>query len=412
MTETRLPLAGIRVIDFSLLAAGPAAAKMLADYGAEVICVESEVGIVTAGGGRQAGPQGMSPINTSYFHNKYNPNKLSVTIDLGHERGREVMKRLVAVSDVFVANRRPSVIQKLGLTYEELSAVRPDLIYLNMPTMGAGGPRSFYSGVSWGIQAMAGLNMISGFTDRMPTSPSPYSHPDVSCNPLHAVVAIMAALRHRRRTGQGQEIELAQYESSICWTGPALLTYTVTGRLPERSENRHPSAAPHDVYRCSDEDGWCAISVFTDAQWAALARAIGRPELADDPRYATVLARKSHEADFRDIIEPWTAVRSRREAAETLQAAGVPCAPVNNFDELLHKDPQLRYRQIWTEVDHPELGKALFEDWGFRLSRVDDAARPRNRAPLLGEHNDYVFQEILGMSEDEVNELLIEGVLR
>jgi benzylsuccinate CoA-transferase BbsF subunit len=410
MTETRLPLAGLRVVDFSLLAAGPAASKMLADYGAEVILVESEAAIVSSGGSRQAGPQGLSPINTSYFHNKYNPNKQSVTIDLAQERGREVVKRLVAVSDVFLANRRQSVVDKLGLSYEVLSAVRPELIYLTMPTMGEGGPRSFYGGVSWGIQAMAGLNMISGFADRPPTSPSPYSHPDVSCNPLHAVVAIMAALRHRRRSGRGQRIELAQYESSICWTGPALLQYTVNGTLMERSENRHPSAAPHDVYRCSGEDGWCAISVFTDQQWPALARTIGRPDLVDDPRYATALARKAHESDFRDIIEPWTSTQDRRRVAQTLQAAGVPCGPVNDFDELLHHDPQLRHRQVWTEVEHPELGTALFEDWGFRLSQV--SVRPRSRAPLLGEHNDRVLQEILGMSEDEVNELLIEGVLR
>jgi benzylsuccinate CoA-transferase BbsF subunit len=259
---------------------------------------------------------------------------------------------------------------------------------------------------------MAGLNMISGFADRMPTSPSPYSHPDVSCNPLHAVVAIMAALRHRRQTGEGQMIELAQYESTICWTGPALLTYTVTGKLPERTENRHPSAAPHDVYRCNDDDGWCAISVFDDEQWVALAGAISRPELGSDPRYATVLARKAHEADFRDIVEAWTAKRSRREVAEILQQAGVPCGPVNNFDELLHKDPQLLARQVWTEVEHPELGTALYEDWGFQLSRVNAEERPRFRAPLLGEHNDYVFQEVIGLTEDEVNDLLIEGVLR
>jgi benzylsuccinate CoA-transferase BbsF subunit len=410
MTESRLPLDGLRVVDFSLLAAGPAAGKMLADYGAEVICVESETNIVNAGGSRQAGPPGKSPINTAYFHNKYNPNKLSITIDLSQEHGREVLHRLVAVSDVFLANRRQSVVDKLGGSYEALKAVKPDLIYLNMPTMGEGGPRSFYSGVSWGIQAMAGLNMISGFPGRVPASPSPYSHPDVSCNPLHAVVSIMAALRHRRRTGEGQMIELAQYESTISWTGPAVLTYTVTGKLPERPGNRHPCAAPHDVYRCNDEDGWVAISVFTDEQWVALANAIGRSELADDPRYATVLARKAHEDDFRAIVEPWSSVRGRREAGQTLQAAGVPAAPVNNFDELLHHDPQLKERQVWTEIEHPELETALFEDWGFQLSGVTD--RPRYRAPLLGEHNDYVFQEIIGMSEDEVNDLLIEGVLR
>src|SRR5581483_11456055 len=282
MTDARLPLQGLKVLDFSVLAAGPLTSKMLADYGAEVICVESEASIASSGGGRQAGPPGLSPINTAWFHNKYNPNKMSVTVDLTLPQGQEIVRRLVAISDVFVANRTPQVLKKLGMDYETLREVKTDLIYLTMPTMGTGGKRSFYGGVSWGIQAMAGLNMISGFSDREPASPSPYSHPDVSCNPLHAVVSIMAALRHRRRTGEGQMIELAQYESSISWTGPAVLQYTVNGTLMERTENRHPLAAPHDVYQCQGDDKWVAISVFTDAQWRALCGVVGRSELADD----------------------------------------------------------------------------------------------------------------------------------
>src|SRR5581483_6923417 len=362
------------------------------------------------GGGRQAGPPGMSPINTAWFHNKYNPNKMSVTLDLARPEGQDVMRRLVAVSDVFVANRTPQVLNKLGVSYDALREVKPDLVYLTMPTMGEGGRRSFYGGVSWGIQAMAGLNMISGFADRMPTSPSPYSHPDVSCNPLHAVVAILAALRYRRRTGKGQMIELAQYESTICWTGPALLQYTVNGSLMERTENRHPLAAPHEVYRCLGDDKWVAISVFTDEQWRALCQAVGRPELGSDPRYATLEARQANEPSIRDAIEPWTSDKAPEDVAAQLQSAGVPAAPVNNFEQLLKGDPQLKERQLWTEVEHPELGKALVERWGFRLSRAP--AAPPQRAPLLGEHNDYVFQEVLGLSEDEVNEYLIEGVFR
>jgi crotonobetainyl-CoA:carnitine CoA-transferase CaiB-like acyl-CoA transferase len=398
------------VIDFSLLAAGPATTKMLADYGAEVIIVESEASIAASGGSRQQGPPGMSPINTAWFHNKYNPNKLSATLDLSTAEGRDVMKRLVSRSDIFVANRRPSVLKNLELSYEELSAVKPDLIYLTMPTMGAGGPRSFYGGVSWGIQAMAGLNMISNWADRPPASPSPYSHPDVSCNPLHAVVAIMAAVRHRRRTGRGQFIELAQYESSICWTGPALLQYTVNGALMERTENRHPNAAPHDVYRCEGDDKWAAICVFSDEQWRALCTTIGRPELGDDSAYATLSARKAHEGELRGIIEPWTSTRAAEEVTRQLQAAGVPCGPVNNFEQLLRQDPQLAERQLWTEVEHPELGTAIVERWGFRLSKVPPA--PPQRAPLLGEHNDYVFQEVVELSEDEVNMYLVADVFR
>lgn len=410
MTETRLPLAGIRVVDFSLLAAGPAASKMLADYGADVILVESEESIASSGGSRQQGPPGKSPINTAWFHNKYNPNKRSITLDLSQPAGQEIIKRLVAVSDIFLANRRPQVLEKLGLSYESLSSVKPDLIYLTMPTMGAGGKRSFYGGVSWGIQAMAGLNMISGYADRPPTSPSPYSHPDVSCNPLHAVVSILAALRHRRRTGQGQMIELSQYESTICWTGAALLHYTVNGQLLDRTENRHPGAAPHDVYRCDGDDRWCAITVFTDTQWWALCQTIGRAELADDPRYATLLARKTHEADLVGIIEPWTSTRIAEDVMRTLQEAGVPCAAVNNFEQLLRGDPGLRHWGLWSEVDHPELDKALVERWGFHLSKSPEA--PPERAPLLGEHNDYVYQEVVGLTEDEVNDYLVQGVFR
>lgn len=410
MTTTRLSLAGIRVVDFSLLAAGPAASKMLADHGADVILVESEESIASSGGSRQQGPPGKSPINTAWFHNKYNPNKRSITLDLSQPAGQEIIKRLVAVSDIFIANRRPQVLEKLNLSYEALSSVKPDLIYLTMPTMGSGGKRSFYGGVSWGIQAMAGLNMISGYADRPPTSPSPYSHPDVSCNPLHAVVSILAALRHRRRTGQGQMIELSQYESTVCWTGPALLHYTVNGELLDRTENHHPGAAPHDVYRCDGDDRWCAITVFTDAQWGALCRTIGRPEFANDPRYATLLARKAHEADLREIIEPWTSVRAAEDAMQTLQEAGVPCAAVNNFEQLLRVDPGLRHWGLWSEVDHPELDKALVERWGFHLSKSSEA--PPERAPLLGEHNDYVYQEVVGLSEDEVNDYLVQGVFR
>ncbi len=408
--QSVLPLAGIRVVDFSLLAAGPAAAKMLADYGAQVVLVESEAAIASSGGSRQNGPPGLSPINTAYFHNKFNPGKLSVTLDLSTSQGKEVIKRLIAISDIFIANRRTQVLANLGLAYETLRAVRPDLIYLAMPTMGEGGPRSFYGGVSWGIQALAGVNVISGFPDRPPTSPSPYSHPDVSCNPLQAVVAILAALRHRRRTGQGQFIELSQYESTINWTGPAVLQYTANGQPMERSENRHPGAAPHDVYRCQGDDAWCAIAVFSDEQWRSLCAAIERPGFADDPAYATLLARKAHEPEMRALIEPWTSQRTAEEVADTLQATGVPCSAVNNFEQLLRGDPQLQHWELWKEVDHPELGSALVEGWGFRLSRAPAAAP--SRAPLLGEHTDYVFQEVVGMDEDEVNAYLVEGVFR
>lgn len=404
------PLAGVRVLDFTQYAAGPLAAKFLADYGAEVILIESEAYITTGGGSRQKGPPGLAPVNTAYFHNKMNSNKLSTTIDLTQPSGGEIVKRLIGVSDVLIANLRPHVLEQWGLSYEAVRELRPEIIYLTMPTMGAGGPRSFYGGFSWGIQAMAGLNAISGYADRPPASPTPYSHPDVSCNPLHAMVAIMAALRHRRRTGEGQLIELSQYESTICWTGPAVLQYTANGTLVEPSENRHPQAAPHDVYRCQGEDNWCAIAVFDDRQWRALCGAIGRPELVDHPSYVAAAARKEHESDFPAILEPWTSQRSELEVMHSLQAVGVPAAAVSSLEHVLRRDPQLKHREVWTEVQHPELGTALAEDWAFRFASIKRV--PPRRAPLLGEHNDYVFLELLRMEEDEVNQGIVEGVLR
>ena len=404
-----LPLKGIRVVDFATLAAGPACAKMLADYGAEDVLLESETQLAKAGGSRQNGPPGMSPVNTAYFHNRFNPNKMSLTVNLAQPEGKRIVRQLIAISDVFIANRLNRVLQQFDLTYEALRAIRPDIIYLTMPTMGANAPRSFYSGVSWGIQAMAGLDMISGYPDRPPSSPSPLSHPDVSCNPLHAVVAILAALRHRRRTGQGQKIELAQYESSINWTGPAVLQYTVNGTLMGRPANHSASAAPHDVYRCRGEEQWCAIEVSSDDQWSALCRVVGREDATNDPRFATLAARRAHTDELRTLIEAWTSLQDVDATMLALQAAGVPCGALNNHDRLLNHDPQLRERGLWTELPHPELGSTLIERWGFKLSEDPPPAR---RAPLLGEDNDYVLQGLIGLSEEEVNMHLVSDVLR
>lgn len=408
MAKPRLPLAGIRVTDFTTVAAGPIVTKLLADFGAEVILVESETQLAASGGNRQDGPAGASPVNTSYFHNKYNSNKLSLTVDLSSEDGRRIMKQVLSTSDLFIANRVPQVLNRFELSYESIRSVRPDIIYVNMPMMGSSGPRGSYSGPGWAVGAMAGINAISGYPDLPPSSPSPWAHSDVSSNPLHTLVAILAALRHRRKTGRGQMIELSQYESTVSWTGPAILQYTVNGRNLERSANRHPGACPHDVFRAMGEDAWCAISVFSDDQWHALCTAMGRPDLIDTPDFATLLGRKRHEEALREVIESWTLLRTPEEAMTTLQAAGVPCSVLNNFDGLLRQDPQLRERGMWSEVQHPELGTTLFESWGFRLSR----SQPRiARAPLLSEQTDYVLQDILGSSEEIVNQYIVEGVL-
>jgi len=403
------PFAGLRIIDFTGHIAGPAVTKLLADYGAEVIIVESETYLSTSGGSRHTGPPGVSSINTAYMHNTYNPNKLSVTLDLTRSEGRALVKQLIAISDVFAANRLPAFLAKFELTYDDVRALRPDIIYVTMPTMGTGGPRSAYKGVGWTIAAMAGLNAISGFEDRPPASPSPTAYPDSTSNPLHTAVALLAALRHRRRTGRGQMIELSQYESTVCWTGPSLLHYMVNGKVTQRTGNQHPGASPHDVYRCLGEDSWCAIGVFNNEQWQALCKVIGQPEMATQGEYATLLARQAHPDGLRGSIEAWTLDRQAEDVMRSMQAAGVPCTVVNDHRRLLQEDSQREARGWSAEVDHPELGKTLLQGWGFGMPGVAPAVK---RAPLLGEHNDYVFQDVLGMSEPEMNSFIVDGILR
>jgi benzylsuccinate CoA-transferase BbsF subunit len=402
------PFAGLRIVDFTGHVAGPAVTKMLADYGAEVIVIESETYLATSGGSRHSGPPGMSSVNTAYMHNTYNSNKLSVTLDLTRPRGRALVREIIAVSDIFAANRLPAFLKKFELTYDDVRAIRPDIIYFNMPTMGAGGPRSFYKGVGWTIQAMAGLNTLSGYGDRPPASPTPGAYPDATSNPWHTAVALLAALRHRGRTGRGQQIELSQYESTVCWTGPSLLEYAANGRVMSAAGNDCPGAVPHDVYRCRGDDRWCTIAAFTEEQWRAICRTIGRPELATFPEYATPLARRAHAEGIRAAIEAWTGEREPEEVMRAMQAAGIPCAAVNDYRRLLD-DPQLQARQAWTEDEHPELGKILVQGWGFQISGVSPAA---TRAPLLGEHNDYVLQGVLGLSEETINSHIVDGVLR
>lgn len=406
---TRRPFAGVRVVDFSGHIAGPAATKMLADYGAEIVLVESEVYLSTSGGSRHVGPPGQSPVNTAYMHNSFNPNKLSVTVNLTHAEGRAVVRQLIAISDVIIFNRLHEFLRKYELTYEQVHELRPDIIYVSMPTMGEGGPKSFYKGVGHTIQAMAGLNMLPGFPDRPPVSPGNFAYPDCSSNPLQASVAILAALHYRSRTGRGQFIELSQHEATVCWTGEAVLQYTANGSVKERSANRVPEAAPHDVFRCRGEDRWCAISVSSDEQWRALCQIMERCELEDHPDYATLLGRKAHEDELRGIVEAWTSERVAEDVMEPLQAAGVPCAALNDVERLVRQDPQLRERRQWAEVEHPELGKTLVDTWGFRFSGLTPKTR---RAPLLGEHNDYVFLDLLGLAEEGVNEFMVEGIFR
>jgi len=409
--EDVLPLAGLRIIEFGYFVAGPLTGKLFADFGAEVIVIENEDYLRTHQSSRQPGlgATDLTSLNQGNMFNRYGTNKLSLTLNLKQPRAVELIKQLVAQSDIVMDNFTPHVMESYGLTYEDLIKIKPDIIVLNMPTMGKKSIYEHHRAESWNLLAMAGINYMSGSEDSIPICPSVFSHPDVSCNPFHAMISLLSALHYRELTGKGQHIELSQFESTVCFTGTGVFDFLVNNRTPERTGNRSQHAAPHGVYRCAGEDKWCAVTVFDDDQWKALCLVMGREDLITDETFGTLLSRLSNVQALDQIVAGWTCQRPPEEVMETLQAVGIAAGKVQNVAELIESDPQLRERGYWVPIDHPETGKAHGEGWGFEF--IDGPKALNRPAPLLGEHSDHVLQTILKLTEEEVSQLIGDGVI-
>jgi benzylsuccinate CoA-transferase BbsF subunit len=403
-----LPLSGVRVADFTWFGAGPIFTQALAHYGAEVIRVESQVRL---DGLRftQPMPKDRPPgINLSGYFNNFNAGKLSITINLNSEKGRELALRLIAVSDIVAENYTPGTFEKWGLSYERILQVRPDIIMVREPMQGASGPHRDFAGFGAVITPLAGISHLSGFPYRPPVGLGT-NYTDYVVNPGHALIATLAALHYRNRTGKGQLIEVAQLESSVNVIGVALLDYTANRRVQERQGNRLPYAAPHGVYRCQGDDRWVAIAVFDDEQWQRFCQAVDE-EWVRDARFATLLGRKEHEDELDRLIEAWTARQEAEAVMEALQAAGVPAGVVQSAADLLDRDPHLHERGYYHYLEHPEAGRTAYDGPGFRLSRTPGG--PRSPAPLLGQHTEQVCKRVLGLSDEEIAVLVMEGVLQ
>jgi crotonobetainyl-CoA:carnitine CoA-transferase CaiB-like acyl-CoA transferase len=413
-----LPLSGLNVADFSWYGAGPICGQALGVYGATVVRVESQSHI---DGLRGIGPfpQGKTGYNVSGYFNNFNINKLSVTLDLNTEKGRELALGLVRWSDIFLSNMTPRVLERWGLLYKDLVKVRPEIIAAYQPMQGLDGPHRDFLGFGAVLGPVTGFNELSGFPDRPPGGLGT-NYPDYVINPMHTIVAIVAALRHRHRTGKGQRIELAQMESVPATLAPAIMDYTVNGRVQTRTGNRNLLAAPHGAFRCASEkfvgafgeqeiDRWCVIACFDDGQWASLRKVIGDPEWARDERFATHAGRKEHEDELEEKLTSWTSERTAYDVMRDLQAAGVPAGVVHNGRDVLDNDEHLREREYYVYLDHPEAGRGAYDGSGFRLSKTP--ARVEKPAPCIGEHNEYVCKEILGLNDDQIADLMVEQVL-
>lgn len=413
---TTYALAGLRILDMTQVAVGPYATLLLGFMGAEVIKVEScsrldisrgSVRPTAEGVGLYPGGEpGEQPWNRAGHYVHRNGNKLSLTLDLAAERGKELLLQLATVCDVLIENYRASVMDRLGLGYDVLSQVNPQLIYVKISSQGATGPEKDYGSLGSTLEQTAGLASITGYEDGIPLMTNE-TYPDPVVGIL-AVGALMAALRQRHKTAQGTFVDLSQREVTAAMLGESVLEHSFTGRVASPMGNRHPLMVPQGVYPCQGDDMWVAVSVGSDDEWHGLCRAMGQPHLAHDPRFATILTRRAHQAALDQILSAWTQERDHYEAMHILQEHGVPSGAVLKGGETLI-DPHLEARGFWDVVDHPQVGIYQQVSTPWKLSK--SPRRSATPAPGLGEHNGYVLGDLLGLSEQEIARLEEQGII-
>jgi benzylsuccinate CoA-transferase BbsF subunit len=400
-----LPLADVKILDLMWVMAGPAGSRILADYGATIVRVESTRRIDTARTlmpflNRRPGPD-----SSALFQNM-NAGKLGITLDLTKEAGRAVVHDLVRWADVVTESFSPRAMRGWGLDYKSLRKIKPDIIMLSSCLMGQSGPWAKFAGFGNLAAAISGFFNLAGWPDRAPAGPFGAYTDYVS--PRFTAIAILAALDHRRRTGQGQYIDQSQAEASLHFLGPALLDYTANGRVQGGIGNRDLNYAPHGIYPTVGTDCWIAIATENEQQWQALCSVLGRPEFVTDDRFSTLTARLAHQDELDEAIAAWTKTQDRFQAEVLLQARGVPAGAVRTIHEL-YADPQLVHRTHFVRLDHATLEAITVEGSRFRLSRTP--AQVRTSAPTFGRDNQHVLESILGYKEEQITELVAAGAL-
>ncbi len=399
-------LRGIRFVDLTWAGAGPFSTKLFSDFGAEIIKVESasRPDPVRVGGPYRDAIPG---INRSGYFASRNTGKRSFAVNLKHPKSLATLFELIRTADVVSNNFGPGAMDRLGLGYEAVKAVKPDIIYLAMPMYGETGPLANLTGVGMTISAVTGLMWQTGYEGEGPLGPGTH-FPDHAANPYHAAFAVLAALRHRRATGRGLKIDLSQVESTINCMGLSVLEHAATGIEQDRLGNRSAHHAPHNIFKCAGEDDWCAVAVLNDRQWQSLCEAIGAKDMAKDRELATAKGRLAQVDRVEAAVAAWTADKDATAVMMILQAKGIPAGVVASSRYLMDEDKQLAHRGYWQKVDHPEIGEARFTSPPFLL---DGERIELKRPPLLGEHTDAVLKEILGYTPDRIAALRAEGVL-
>jgi crotonobetainyl-CoA:carnitine CoA-transferase CaiB-like acyl-CoA transferase len=408
MTETALrpsaparpgALTGLRVVETGFAAAGPLVGKYLANFGAEVIRLESRLAADVFRTTYPPFKDGVVDPDRAGMFAFYNDGKRSATLNLKHPRGVALARALIGRADVFVESFTPGTVARLGLGAETLRADHPELVVLSSCNQGQTGPHAFHPGYGSQLSALAGFVQLLGEPDSTPVLLyGPYiDYVAVG----YGVIAVLAALERRKRTGIGCTIDLSQYEAGLQFLTPSILEFAANGRIPGRAGNADAVAAPHGVYRCAGADSWVALSVWSDAEWRALRDVVG----VDGP--TTAAGRRAARAELDVAIGAWTTTRARDDVVALARQAGVRAAPVLSISELF-SDPQLAHRGMWPALTHPAIGAMHVMAPPFRLSSTPSLQeRP---GPTVGADNDHVFGEILGLSHDERSTLERDGV--
>lgn len=393
--------------DFTWIGAGSFTTKLLADHGADVIKIESRGRMDSLRSSRPY-KDGVAGINRSGYFADRNSSKRSITLNLKTQAGKDLARRLIQSSDIVANNFTPGTMEKFGLGYRDVREIKKDIIYIAMSMQGADGPEHKYLGYGLTMGALTGLQFLSGLPDREPAGTGT-NFSDHIPNPCHAAFAILAALRHRRLTGEGQYIDVAQTEPTIALLGPTMADFSANGRIQERSGNARAPRAPHGVFQCNGNDRWIAISAWQDESWAALCKVLGDPPFAAAPEFRTAQGRWAGrlqiEAGIASIVRYWGA----EDLMLALQHAGVAAGVVRTAADIVDEDPQLQHRRHWVKLEHPEMGTSIYNAPPFRIS----GARPTPvaPAPLLGQHTDEVLTEILGLDTATVENLRQDDVL-
>jgi crotonobetainyl-CoA:carnitine CoA-transferase CaiB-like acyl-CoA transferase len=424
--ETDMPRAldGIRVVDFSWVRAGPWATRWLGALGAEIIKIEwpeNERGrsnITTT-------PQDAEVnLNTSGHFNDTNANKLSLSLNVRSPKGMDIVKRLIAISDIVIENFSSRVLRKWGLGYEELCKLKPDIVYVSMAGYGHTGRNHHYTTFGPIAQAVSGLTFISGLPDKPPAGWG-WSYMD-DTGGMYGAMCALTGLYHRNMTGQGQHIDQSQMVTSVTLNGPALLDFTVNGRASRRhgyppgnrahwpgtplvNNYRGPTVAPHNAYQThpGDFNDWCVIVCHSDPEWQRLVQVMGHPQWATSPKFATLAGRLQHQEELDEGIEAWSMTLGKYELTELCQAAGVRAMPVQSSADRVDHDPQLRHRQMYLEVEHPALGVRKMQNAPFKLSETP--AINRLPGPLIGQHTRDIVEDLLGFSHEELRAGFADG---